>query len=119
MAFLYRSFFFAATMALFFGAMPAQTQTTATLNVTARVVEECVISSAEKRRLARLVRQGVSREDLKLRCSKGVVSRVNQRMINRSTFRPSAPLPRRIDRRRVAKRTAVGRSDVFLTTVTY
>lgn len=119
MVFLYRSVLFTATMAIFFVAMPAQSQTSATLNVSARVVEECVISSAEKRRLARLVRQAGRRVDIAQRCSKGVVSRVNERSVSRTTFRPRAPLPPRINRQRVAKRTSAGRSDVVLVTVTY
>jgi len=119
MAFFRWLFLFIAMIPIFFLAMPGQAQTSATLNVSVRVVEQCVISSAEKRRLARLVRKTGRRIDISQRCSKGVVSRVSERPINRTILRPTVPLPRRISREKVARRTAAGRSDVYLVTVTY
>ncbi len=119
MAFLYRSVLLIAMIPILFVTLPLQAQTSATLNVSVRVVEQCVISSAEKRRLARLARKTGRRIDVSQRCSKGVVSRVTERPVSRAILRAPAPSPRRISREKVAKRTTAGRSDVYLVTVTY
>ena len=108
-----------AVVPFFLMAMAAQAQTSATLNVTARVVEQCEISAAEKRRAARILRKTGRRIDISQRCSKGVVSRVDERPVSRTIFLPDVPQPRRISKRRVVKRTAAGRDEVFLVTVTY
>ena len=119
MAFLYRSVLLLLMMSLVFDAMPAQAQTSATLNVTARVVEQCVISAKDKRRMARILRKTGRRIDLSQNCSSGVVSRVSERPVKRSVLRPTAPLPPRISKARIAKRLAAGGSDLYLVTVTY
>ncbi len=118
MAFLHRSIFLTIMMAAFVATMPGQAQTSATLNVTVRVVEECVISAALKRRIARLARK-TGRTDILQTCSKGVVSKVNERMVNQTVLQPTAPLPSAINTARIAKKTSAGRSDVVLVTVSY
>ncbi len=118
MAIVRRTVFLATMMSMFLAALPLQAQTTATLNVTVRVVAECVISAELKRRIELLARQG-RRTDFMHNCSKGVVSRVSERTVDWSVLRPATPLPPRIDRKKVARMTSAGRSDVVLVTVSY
>lgn len=120
MAFLYRSLLLSSFMVLALTTAPGQAQTTATLTVTATVVEECVISAALKRRIARLARK-TGRTDIIQTCSNGVVSRTDERIVNRTILLPSPTPAPRVDRTRIAKArsSGMGESDVVLVTVTY
>ncbi len=114
-----RTIFLAAMLFIFLSALPLQAQTSATLNVTVRVVEECEISVLLKRRLAYLARK-TGRTDLLQNCSRGVVSRVSERSVDWSVLQPRAPLRRQqITREQLARRTSAGRSDVVLVTISY
>ena len=94
----------------------SQAQTSATLRVTARVVEECTVKT--KRELIQLARK---RNDPGLirRCSKGVVSRVDQRRVNILNLRPRTPAPSSISKQRTSASTVNGQAEVILVTVTY
>ena len=112
-----RPAFFA--IALFAGitlAAPLKAQATATLKVTARVVNECTIYS--KRELVKRAR-ALNDPSLIRRCSKGVVSRVDQRRVKISQLRPRTPMPGGRSKKRISRRTAPGSADVVLFTVTY
>ena len=101
-------------------AAPLKAQTTATLTVSVRVVEECTATS--KRELVRLARK-LNDPGLIRRCSKGVVSRVNQRVVKVANIQPPAPGfgagSRQISKKRVLRSTINGEADVVLVTVTY
>ncbi len=101
-------------------AAPLKAQTTATLTVSVRVVEECTATS--KRELVRLARK-LNDPGLIRRCSKGVVSRVNQRVVKVANIQPSAPgfgaSNRQVSKKRVLRSTINGAADVVLVTVTY
>jgi hypothetical protein len=91
-------------------------QTTATLNVTVRVVEECTVLS--KRELVKLARK-LNDPSLIRRCSKGVVSRVNQRVVDIAKLQPVEPVRSRTKTKRIVRTTKSGETDVVLVTVTY
>ena len=96
-----------------------QAQTSATLNVSVRVVEQCVITTALKRRLAQLVRQG-RHVDFQQYCSKGVRSTVDERTVDRSIVTPSTPISSpTVTRRLVAKQRGESSPDIVLVTVSY
>lgn len=97
-------------------AAPSIAQTSATLRVTARVVEECTVKS--KRELIKLARK---RNDPGLirRCSKGVVSRVSHGVIKRANLRPPVAVPAKLSKKYVSRSTIDGMADVVLVTVTY
>ena len=119
MAIFHRFISIALTVIIALFSLPAEAQKSATLTVSVRVVEECVITAALKRKLAQQLREGV-RTDFRQRCSRGVRSRVNERVVDRrSIFTPPARLPRQIDKRRFSRRSSNGRSDVVLLTVSY
>jgi hypothetical protein len=118
MALLDRSVFLAVLMAVIFLTTPGRAQTGATLNISARVVEECVISAALKRRIERLKRK-TGRTDIIQTCSPGITSRVNERTVDATVLQPTAPLPGQTTVTRAVRTTPKGRADVVLVTVTY
>lgn len=99
-------------------ATPLSAQVTATLNVSARVISECTVTVRSKRELAQLARR-LNDPGLIRRCSKGVVSRVDQRIVKSARLPTRATSPRRVSGSRTVRRTTAGRSDVLLFTVTY
>ncbi|MGI9416389.1 MAG: hypothetical protein ACR2RA_00985 [Geminicoccaceae bacterium] len=96
-------------------AAPLQAQT-ATLNVSARVIAECTVGS--RRELARLARR-LNDPSLIRRCSKGVVSRVDRRVVKVAKLKTRPAQSRRVSRKRSPRRTLAGETDVVLFTVTY
>lgn len=97
-------------------AAPLGAQTSATLSVSARVIEECTALS--KRELVRLARK-LNDPSLISRCSKGVSSRVSQQVVNVASLQPRVSLPPKISQKRFGRSTINGQADVFLVTVTY
>jgi|GEM_PF-4113262 len=102
-------------------AAPIDAQTSATLNVSVRVVEECTVRS--KRELVRLARK-LNDPGLIRRCSKGVVSRVDQKVVKVANIQPDVAGSSRVSRpsvskKRVVRSTISGETDVVLVTVTY
>ena len=97
-------------------AAPLMAQPSATLNVSARVVEECTVKS--KRELVKLARK-LNDPGLIRRCSKGVVSRVDQKVVKIAKLRPRSAASRNVSRKRVVRSTVGGQADVVLVTVTY
>lgn len=97
-------------------AAPLEAQTSATLRVSVRVVEECTVLS--KRELVKLARR-LNDPSLIRRCSKGVVSRVNQRVVDITSLQPNVSVPSTTSRKRVVRSTKNGKADVVLVTVTY
>ncbi len=95
---------------------PLDAQTTATLNVTVRVVEECTVLS--KRELVKLARR-LNDPSLIRRCSKGVVSRVDHRVIDFANLQPAEPVHSRSISKHVVRVTKSGEAEVVLVTVTY
>lgn len=93
-----------------------EAQTSATLNVSVRVVAECTVLS--KRELVKLARE-LNDPSLIRRCSKGVLSRVNQRVVDLANLQPSQPVPSTTTKKRVVRTVKSGRTDVVLVTVTY
>ncbi len=103
----------------FVAASPIQAQTSATLNVTARVIEECTVVTGSKRELAKLARK-LNDPGLLQRCSKGVVSRVDRRVTTVAALRaPVVRQPATSTRKHVTRRSVPGAADVVLVTVTY
>ena len=96
--------------------VPLEAQTTATLNVSAVVVEECTIRV--KRELVKLARR-LKDPSIIRRCSKGVRSRVDQSVVKLAAFRPSAPVPPKVSKKRLSKIIHGGNMDVVLVTVSY
>ena len=109
---------FAACLVGLANAAPVQAQTSATLNVTARVIEQCTISVRARKALILLALR-TGRRDILQKCSKGVVSRIDQRSVASARLQPRFALPSRIKRTRVVKKALPGGSDVVLVTVTY
>ncbi len=99
-----------------FLAMPLKAQTSATLNVSARVVEECTVKS--KRELFKLARK-LNDPSIIRRCSKGVVSRVHHKVVKIGNLQPSGAVPSRVSRKQFVRSSPSGATDVVLTTVTY
>ena len=99
-------------------AQPLQAQTSATLNVTARVVAQCMISAKAQKALAVLALRA-GRPELLQKCSRGVVSKVDRRAVKLAELRPRKPLPPGLSKKRFTKTTSVGSSDVVLFTITY
>lgn len=97
-------------------ALPLKAQTVATLNVSARVVEECTVRS--KRELFRLARR-LNDASIIARCSKGVVSRVNTRVVTVPNLQPSVVPISRTTSRTVKRTNSAGNIDVMLVTVSY
>jgi hypothetical protein len=97
-------------------AAPLGAQTTATLNVTVRVVEECTVRS--KRELVKLARR-LNDPSLIQRCSKGVVSKVNHRVVDIANLQPVEPVHARSISKHVVRATKSGETEVVLVTVTY
>jgi hypothetical protein len=118
MALSCRSVFIIAIMAFGSTAMPGWAQTSATLNISARVVEECVISAALQRRIERLQRK-TGRTDIIQTCSPGVSSRVDEQTVSPALLQPASPLPQPTSVTRAPRTAAKGRADVILVTVTY
>lgn len=110
----------ALTLGLLLGialAAPLEAQTSASLNVSARVVEECTVGS--KRELYKLARK-LNDASVLTRCSIGVVSRVDQRVVKIPRPQPSSAAPTRVSSRRLVKSSISSSSiDVVLVTVTY
>lgn len=99
-----------------FLALPLEAQTTATLNVSARVVEECTVRS--KRELFRLARK-LNDPGIIQRCSKGVSSRVSQRVVKSANLQPPAVPVTRISSRKFRRSGSSRTVDVVLVTVSY
>ena len=101
-----------------FLAAPLEAQTSATLNVTARVVQECTVSAKSKRELVKLARK---LNDLSIirRCSKGVVSRVDKKTTTITNLRQPVSSSRKVTKKRVSRSTINGQTDVVLVTVSY
>ncbi len=97
-------------------ALPLKAQTSATLNVSARVVEECTVRS--KRELFHLARK-LNDPSIIRRCSKGVVSRVNHQIVKSANLHPPAAQAARVSSKRIHRLSATGGADVMLVTVTY
>lgn len=102
---------------------PLQAQNSATLTVTARVVEQCTISTREQRARAEQ-RRRTRAPEIYRRCSNGVVGRVNRRSVKVTELRPHHPLPPRVSRKVISRNvigraSSAGRSDVVLFTVTF
>ena len=97
---------------------PLEAQASATLNVSARVVQECTVSVKSKRELVKLARR-LNDPSIIRRCSKGVVSRVDQRVVQSASFQPRAAQPARFSQKRVVRSTVSGQADVVLVTVSY
>ena len=97
-------------------AAPLEAQTTATLNISARVVEECTVRS--KRELVKLARK-LNDPGLIRRCSQGVQSRVDQQVVKGANLQPLSAVPTRLSKQRVSRLTLAGKADVVLVTVTY
>ena len=115
MAPILRSALFTVCLAI---AAPAHAQTAATLNVSARVVEQCTISLKARKSLILLALR-TGRRELLQKCSGGIVGRVDQRSVASAALQPRIALPARIRKAVIAKRTSSGRSDVVLVTVSY
>ncbi len=112
-----------ALFASVFFVLPLKAQTSATLNVSARVVEECTIIAKSKRELVKLARK-LNDPSIIRRCSKGVVSRVHQRVVKVAKLQPPAtPHPgagrASISKKHIVRSSASGDTDVVLVTVTY
>lgn len=108
-------------IALFAGiflALPLAAQTTATLNVSARVIEECTVIARTKRELFKLARR-LNDPSIITRCSKGVVSRVNQSVVKVANLQPRVALPTRTTSKRRVRSSSRRDRDVVLVTVTY
>ncbi|MEZ5930778.1 MAG: hypothetical protein R3F54_02285 [Alphaproteobacteria bacterium] len=109
----------ALTLAVLAGttlAAPLGAQTSATLGVSARVIEECTAQS--KRELVRLARK-LNDPSLISRCSKSVSSQVNLQVVNVASLQPRVALPPQISQKRLGLSTIKGQADVFLVTVSY
>ena len=101
------------------GAAPSlDAQTSATIQVSARVVEECTVSVGSKRELVKLARK-LGDPSIVRRCSKGVLSRVDRRAVTRASLLPAVAVTPGVSSRRVAKVTTAGKADVLLVTVSY
>ncbi len=112
-----------ALFASVFFVLPLKAQTSATLNVSARVVEECTVIAKSKRELVKLARK-LNDPSIIRRCSKGVVSRVNQRVMKIAKLQPpvssaSSVGKTSISKKRFVRSSASGDADVVLVTVTY
>lgn len=112
------AFLVACLVGLALTAAPLQAQTSATLNVTVRVVAQCTISAKAQKALALLALRA-GRPELLHKCSRGVVSKVNRRAVKVAELRPRKPLPPGLSKKRFTKTTSAGSSDVVLFTVTY
>lgn len=99
-------------------AAPLQAQTTATLNVSARVVEECTVSAKNKLLLARLAKK-LGDPDIVRRCSFGVVSRVDKQVLSVANLQPASSAQRWSSQKRVVRSTPWGKANVVLFTVSY
>lgn len=99
-------------------AVPVEAQTTATLNVSARVVEECTVSARSKRQLFELARK-LNDFSIIRRCSKGVVSRVDKQIVRVANLQPVVGIPKRFSQKRVVRSTRSGKANVVLFTVSY
>ncbi|MGI9487659.1 MAG: hypothetical protein ACR2RF_17625 [Geminicoccaceae bacterium] len=113
----------AALFAGIFLALPLKAQTSATLNVSARVIEACTVIAKSKRELVKLARK---LNDLSIirRCSKGVVSRVNQKVVKSANLQPRVAVPSSagktsVSKKRIVRSSSSGDADVLLVTVTY
>ena len=113
----------AALFAGIFLALPLKAQTSATLNVSARVIEACTVIAKNKRELVKLARK---LNDLSIirRCSKGVVSRVNQKVVKSANLQPRGAGPfsagkTNVSKKRIVRSSPSGDTDVVLVTVTY
>lgn len=100
---------------------PLEAQTSATLNVTVRVVQECTVQS--KRELVELAFR-LNDPGLIRRCSKGVVSRVNQQVVNVEEIQSnpgavSSPANPAVSKQQVVRTNPNGQTEVVLVTVTY
>jgi len=97
--------------------IPLEAQTTATLNVTARVVEECTVGVLSRRERVKLARR-LNDPTIIRRCSTNVQSRVDQNVTRIATINP--PVRQRVDvSSRSSRRQVDGEVDVFLVTFTY
>jgi len=102
-------------------ATPLQAQTSATLSITARVVQQCTVSS--KRELVSLARR-LNDPSLLRTCSIGVVNRVDERLVKYGDIRqvqlasPSVSNAS-ISRQQIVRTNPNGQTDVVLVTVTY
>jgi hypothetical protein len=99
-------------------AAPLEAQTTATLTVTARVVDECTVGVKSKRELAKLARQ-LNDPSILRRCSKGVVSRVNQKVTRLANVAPVVRQPAALSKKTARRHAKSGKADIVLVTVTY
>lgn len=97
-------------------AAPLEAQATATLNISAVVVEECTIRV--KRELVKLARR-LKDPSIIRRCSKGVRSRIDESVVDIADLRPPVPAPPRISKHRLSKIFSGGKVDVVLVTVSY
>ena len=113
-------------IALFAGiflTLPLKAQTSATLNVSARVVEACTVIAKSKRELVKLARK-LNDPSIIRRCSKGVVSRVHQKVVKSARLQPRGVVPSSVSKasfskKRIARSRSSGDADVVLVTVTY
>lgn len=98
---------------------PLQAQNSGTLSVSAQVVNECtVLLGKSKREIARLARQ-LEDPSILRRCSRGVVSRVDRRVVRVPISTLPVARPSTVSRKNVVRRTASGHVDVVLLTVSY
>ncbi|MDH3662027.1 MAG: hypothetical protein OEU92_18690 [Alphaproteobacteria bacterium] len=104
-------------------AAPIKAQTSATLNVTARVIEECTVFS--KRELVKRARE-LNDPGLIRRCSASVLSRVSQKTVKAGNLRGPLVVPVRsgnatakLSKKCVSRSTIAGHTDVVLVTVSY
>lgn len=97
-------------------AAPLEAQTSATLHVSVRVVEECTVKS--KRELVKLARQ-LNDPDLIRRCSAGVSSQVEQRVVKVADIQPTPAARPHVSKATLKRSTIHGNADVVLVTVTY
>ncbi|MGI9510900.1 MAG: hypothetical protein ACR2QJ_16290 [Geminicoccaceae bacterium] len=97
---------------------PVAAQTNATLNVTARVVQECTVIAKSKRELVKLARR-LNDPSIIQRCSKGVVSRVDKKTVKISRFPTRSAVSGKTSKKRVTRSTIGAKADVILVTVSY
>lgn len=99
-----------------FLAPPLEAQTSATLNVSARVIEECTVKS--KRELFMLAYK-LKDPSIITRCSKGVVSRINQSVVKAANLQPRVAVPSNVSSKQFVRSSSSGKREVVLVTVTY
>ena len=97
-------------------AAPLEAQATATLNISATVVEECTIEV--RRELVELARRLKDASVLR-RCSKGVHSHIHERVLKFADLPPLVPAPPRVSKKRLSKIIRNGQEEVVLITVSY